>query len=156
MLTIAMLVLGAMTLTTLSWALTPESVGPAKAPVPDNHSDAVVQVYGADVWGVRGSFAIHTWVVTKAANAQRPDSEKPKSPRVSQIKCVVTTKESEIRDNRMGSDEKAQLTASKNWKSKSIGRKNENTHKEIVADDLKVRLKESHGDKAGGKLQYRP
>lgn len=71
MLTFATLVLGAMALSTLSWALKPESVGPAEAPAPDNHSGAVVQVYGADVWGVRGSFAIHTWIVTKAADAQR-------------------------------------------------------------------------------------
>ena len=71
MLTFATLAIGAMALTTLSWALKPDSVGPAKAPAPDNHTDAVVQVYGADVWGVRGRFAIHTWIVTKAANADR-------------------------------------------------------------------------------------
>ncbi|MFP6834544.1 MAG: DUF3750 domain-containing protein [Pseudomonadales bacterium] len=35
------------------------------------HPDAVVQVYGADVWGVRGRFAIHTWIAMKAANAER-------------------------------------------------------------------------------------
>lgn len=38
---------------------------------PDSAGDkeAVVQVYGADVWGFRGHFAIHTWVATKARDA---------------------------------------------------------------------------------------
>ena len=27
---------------------------------------AIVQVYGANVWGVRGYFAIHTWIATKS------------------------------------------------------------------------------------------
>jgi hypothetical protein len=71
MFTLATLAFGAMALTTLSWALQPKSVGPAKAPDPNHHDDAVVQVYGADVWGMRGRFAIHTWIVTKAANAER-------------------------------------------------------------------------------------
>lgn len=31
---------------------------------------AVVRVYGADVWGVRGHFAIHTWIATKTAEEQ--------------------------------------------------------------------------------------
>jgi hypothetical protein len=69
MLTFATIAIGALVLTSLSWALKPQSVGPAEAPAPDDHTDAVVQVYGADVWGMRGRFAIHTWVVTKAANA---------------------------------------------------------------------------------------
>lgn len=43
----------------------PSPVGPAIAPDPDTHREAIVQVYGADVWGVRGHFAIHTWVATK-------------------------------------------------------------------------------------------
>jgi len=30
-------------------------------------STAVVQVYGANVWGVRGYFAIHTWIATRLA-----------------------------------------------------------------------------------------
>ncbi|MEM9620897.1 MAG: DUF3750 domain-containing protein [Pseudomonadota bacterium] len=50
----------------LSRALTPQAVGEARAPDPAEYSGAVVQVYGADVWGVRGHFAIHTWVATKA------------------------------------------------------------------------------------------
>ena len=29
---------------------------------------AAVRVYGADVWGFRGHFAIHTWVATRAEN----------------------------------------------------------------------------------------
>ena len=50
--------------------LEPEPIGPAVAPEPSAYSDAVVQVYGADVWGVRGRFAIHTWIATKAENAR--------------------------------------------------------------------------------------
>lgn len=69
MLMFATIAVSTMALTTISWALKPEGVGPANAPAPEDHKDAVVQVYGADVWGVRGRFAIHTWIVTKAANA---------------------------------------------------------------------------------------
>ena len=36
-----------------------------------NNSGASVQVYGASVWGVRGYFAIHTWVATRAAHENR-------------------------------------------------------------------------------------
>lgn len=35
------------------------------APDPDNHQQAIVQVYGADAWGWRGWFAIHTWISAK-------------------------------------------------------------------------------------------
>jgi len=28
---------------------------------------AVVRIYGADVWGLRGHFAMHTWIATKTA-----------------------------------------------------------------------------------------
>lgn len=56
-----------------SLALEPEAVGESRAPEPATHPEAVVQVYGADVWGFRGKFAIHTWVATKARNA--PDYE---------------------------------------------------------------------------------
>jgi len=52
-----------------SLALEPTPFGTARAPDPASHSDAVVQVYGADVWGFRGHFAIHTWVATKARDA---------------------------------------------------------------------------------------
>ena len=52
-----------------SMALEPEPYGDAAAPDPSQHPDAVVQVYGADVWGFRGNFAIHTWVATKARDA---------------------------------------------------------------------------------------
>ncbi len=52
-----------------SWALQPSGVGPAVAPEPSAHPEALVQVYGADVWGIRGRFAIHTWVATKARGA---------------------------------------------------------------------------------------
>ncbi len=69
MFTIATLALGALGLAAISRALEPESVGIPVAPDPGQHADAVVQVYGANVWGVRGRFAIHTWVVTKASHA---------------------------------------------------------------------------------------
>jgi hypothetical protein len=52
-----------------SMALEPEPFGTAGAPDPSRHPEAVVQVYGADVWGFRGKFAIHTWIATKAKNA---------------------------------------------------------------------------------------
>lgn len=48
-----------------SLALEPDAIGQARAPDPASHPDAVVQVYGADVWGFRGNFAIHTWIATK-------------------------------------------------------------------------------------------
>ena len=54
----------------VSLALTPDGVGEAAAPDPDVFHDAVVQVYGADVWGFRGRFAIHTWIATKAVGAR--------------------------------------------------------------------------------------
>lgn len=44
-----------------------DSVG--LAPDPAAHPDAVVQVYAARVWGWRGAFAVHTWLVTKPAGA---------------------------------------------------------------------------------------
>ena len=71
MFALATITLAAFGLATLSRALEPTSVGVAVAPRADECRDAVVQVYGADVWGVRGRFAIHTWIVTKAANADR-------------------------------------------------------------------------------------
>ncbi len=71
MFTLTALTFGAIGLAAVSWALQPQSVGVARAPLPNEYADAVVQVYGADVWGVRGRFAIHTWIVTKLANAER-------------------------------------------------------------------------------------
>ncbi len=35
------------------------------APDPNTHAEAVVHVYGADAWGWRGWFAIHTWIAAK-------------------------------------------------------------------------------------------
>jgi hypothetical protein len=54
----------------ISYWLKPVSAGEAIAPNPADFPDAVVQVYGADVWGVRGRFAIHTWIATKAPGAE--------------------------------------------------------------------------------------
>ena len=71
MFTIATITLGFMGLAALSWALEPRNVGKAVAPDPAVHPDAVVQVYGANVWGLRGRFAIHTWVVTKSPSAMQ-------------------------------------------------------------------------------------
>jgi hypothetical protein len=48
-----------------SLLISPSPFGPAIAPDPETHAGPVIQVYGADVWGVRGHFAIHTWVATK-------------------------------------------------------------------------------------------
>lgn len=52
-----------------SWALEPVPFGEAVAPDPDNHEDAIIQVYAANVWGFRGKFAVHTWIATKARGA---------------------------------------------------------------------------------------
>lgn len=38
------------------------------APDPLQTKEAVVQVYGADTWGWRGWFAIHTWISVKKTN----------------------------------------------------------------------------------------
>ncbi len=35
------------------------------APNPSSTNEAVLQVYGADAWGWRGWFAIHTWIAAK-------------------------------------------------------------------------------------------
>lgn len=53
---------------TTSAVLAPTPIGPSVAPDPLTHQAAVVQVYGADVWGVRGHFAIHTWIATKGVD----------------------------------------------------------------------------------------
>ena len=39
------------------------------APHPSNTKEAVVLVFGADAWGWRGWFAIHTWIATKRPGA---------------------------------------------------------------------------------------
>jgi hypothetical protein len=38
------------------------------APDPSVTNEAVVHVYGADAWGWRGWFAIHTWIAAKRTN----------------------------------------------------------------------------------------
>ncbi len=53
-----------------SVALEPTPAGPPVAPLPEQHDEAVVQVYGADVWGFRGNFAIHTWLAVKPEGAR--------------------------------------------------------------------------------------
>lgn len=40
------------------------------APLPASHADAVIQVYAARTYSWRGHLAVHTWVATKAANAE--------------------------------------------------------------------------------------
>lgn len=40
------------------------------APDPAATAEAVVQVYAARVWGVRGLFGVHSWVAVKPANAR--------------------------------------------------------------------------------------
>lgn len=61
-------VLAAASLWATSMALEPDAVGDALAPDPATFPEAVIQVYGADVWGFRGNFAIHTWVAVKGRN----------------------------------------------------------------------------------------
>ncbi len=39
------------------------------APDPKTTQEAVIQVYGADAWGWRGIFAVHTWISVKPENA---------------------------------------------------------------------------------------
>ncbi|WP_020406433.1 DUF3750 domain-containing protein [Hahella ganghwensis] len=39
------------------------------APDPLTTPEPVIQVYGADAWGWRGLFAIHTWIAVKPENA---------------------------------------------------------------------------------------
>jgi len=39
------------------------------APDPSVDREAVLQVYGADAWGWRGWFAIHTWIAAKHTDA---------------------------------------------------------------------------------------
>lgn len=39
------------------------------APDPATTQEAVIQVYGADAWGWRGWFAIHTWIAAKKTGA---------------------------------------------------------------------------------------
>jgi hypothetical protein len=42
-----------------------------QAPHPLDHRGALIQVYGARAYNWRGAFAIHTWIATKRANADR-------------------------------------------------------------------------------------
>jgi len=53
----------------VSVLLVPKPFGEPVAPDPAHFEDPVVQVYGADVWGARGRFAIHTWVALKGHGA---------------------------------------------------------------------------------------
>src|SRR5262245_51931465 len=40
------------------------------APDPATTPEAVIQVYGARVWGAKGIFGVHTWVAVKPTNAK--------------------------------------------------------------------------------------
>jgi hypothetical protein len=40
------------------------------APDPASTSEAVIQVYGARVWGMKGLLGVHTWVAVKPTNAK--------------------------------------------------------------------------------------
>ena len=54
----------------ISILLEPKPFGEPVAPDPELFDDPVVQVYGANVWGTRGRFAIHTWVALKGRGAE--------------------------------------------------------------------------------------
>lgn len=41
------------------------------APDPSKTEEAVIQIYGADTWGWRGWFAIHTWIAVKREGEQQ-------------------------------------------------------------------------------------
>ena len=41
------------------------------APHPGQTPEAVVQVYAARTWGLRGAVAVHTWIAAKRSNADR-------------------------------------------------------------------------------------
>ena len=43
----------------------------ALAPAPDQHHDAIVQVYAARTLGRKGKLAVHTWIVSKRSGADR-------------------------------------------------------------------------------------
>jgi hypothetical protein len=66
---ILFIVISGATLWVTSWALEPEPFGAPLAPDPAAYQGAIIQVYGADVWGFRGNFAIHTWIATKSHGA---------------------------------------------------------------------------------------
>jgi hypothetical protein len=40
------------------------------APLPQDHPDAVIQIYGARTYGWRGKVAVHTWIATKGKHAE--------------------------------------------------------------------------------------
>ena len=42
-----------------------------QAPSPNDHPDAVAQVYAARTWGNRGGVAVHTWLAVKRTGAPR-------------------------------------------------------------------------------------
>ena len=52
-----------LSLSVTSVALSPDSLKPSQ-----NLEGAIIRIYGADVWGIRGRFAIHTWIATKSAS----------------------------------------------------------------------------------------
>ncbi len=40
------------------------------APNPDEHSDPVIQIYAARTWGLKGMFAVHSWIAMKRKDAK--------------------------------------------------------------------------------------
>ncbi len=64
--TVVFLSLASVTLSGVSTYLEPQPAISANAT-----DGAIVRVYGADVWGVRGRFAIHTWVATKKTSESK-------------------------------------------------------------------------------------
>jgi len=66
--TLALLLLSLSGCSTRDWrTASRESAGIAPDPVVTR--EAVLQIYGAQTWGWRGWFAIHTWIAAKPTNA---------------------------------------------------------------------------------------
>ena len=70
--TTALIIIGViwLALALTSKLMEPTPFGPPEAPDPETHPEPLVRVYAANVWGVRGRFAVHTWIATKAKDAE--------------------------------------------------------------------------------------
>ena len=62
--TISVILISSVLALTSLWAIS-MSLTPDPYPTGGNSDGAIVRVYGANVWGVRGYFAMHTWIATR-------------------------------------------------------------------------------------------